>query len=209
MARPEVVSAVAKSIATLLHGGLPDPVDSPADVEGDEAVLLGATNLLASFMAEIQRFIVPLSQGELHKVRFARANHLASPFKELHSRLCQLTWQAKQVAQGDYGQRVDFMGDFSTAFNAMVEALARNEAALREKIAELEDAVSHMHRLEGLLPICAGCKRIRRTGADPHNQEAWEPVESYIQARSEATFSHGLCPACLRALYPEIYKTEG
>jgi len=51
--------------------------------------------------------------------------------------------------------------------------------------------------LKGLLPICAGCKRIR----DDEGQ--WQPVEMYIEERSEARFSHGLCRECIRRLYPE------
>ncbi|HPB94711.1 MAG TPA: hypothetical protein PKW66_02305, partial [Polyangiaceae bacterium] len=47
------------------------------------------------------------------------------------------------------------------------------------------------------LPICAGCKRIR----DDEGQ--WQPVEMYIEERSEARFSHGLCRECIRRLYPE------
>ena len=49
-----------------------------------------------------------------------------------------LTWQAEQVARGDYSQRVDFMGDFSRAFNAMVESLEIKERELRERIEELQ-----------------------------------------------------------------------
>ncbi len=48
-------------------------------------------------------------------------NFLASSFKELHLRLLHLTWQAQQVASGNYSQRVDFMDEFSSkAFNSMV-----------------------------------------------------------------------------------------
>ena len=53
-------------------------------------------------------------------------------------------------------------------------------------------------RLEGLLPICSSCKKIRNDAGD------WEPVESYIHDRSEASFTHGICPECIRKLYPEI-----
>ena len=56
----------------------------------------------------------------------------------LHSSLMHLTWQAGEVAKGDYSQRVDFMGDFSEAFNAMVISLATHENLLRKKIEELE-----------------------------------------------------------------------
>ena len=53
--------------------------------------------------------------------------------------------------------------------------------------------------LSGLLPICAGCKKIR------DDQGYWEQVEAYIQSHSEATFTHGLCPDCIRKLYPELH----
>jgi hypothetical protein len=62
---------------------------------------------------------------------------------------------------------------------------------------ELEKEV---RTLRGILPICSFCKRIR-------NQEgSWESLEGYITMRSEAEFSHGLCPECAKKNYPEIYK---
>jgi DNA-binding response OmpR family regulator len=48
----------------------------------------------------------------------------------------------------------------------------------------------HVKRLEGLLPICASCKKIRDA------QDAWHPIEGYIARHSEAKFTHGLCPTC-------------
>lgn len=53
--------------------------------------------------------------------------------------------------------------------------------------------------LQGLLPICLSCKKIRATGGNPADQQAWTPIESYISGRTTARFSHGLCPACLAA----------
>ena len=52
--------------------------------------------------------------------------------------------------------------------------------------------------LEGLLPICASCKKVR------HEQQ-WEQVEEYIAKHSLAKFSHSLCPDCARKLYPDMY----
>ena len=52
--------------------------------------------------------------------------------------------------------------------------------------------------LEGLLPICSYCKNIR----DQNDQ--WRPMEEYIMARSEATFTHGICPDCMRKHYGDI-----
>jgi len=69
---------------------------------------------------------------------------------------------------------------------------------LIKRIEELQKALRHIKTLEGLLPICAHCKSIRKEGGDPKDQEAWVPVEVYIQNRTDAEFSHGICPACMK-----------
>jgi hypothetical protein len=56
--------------------------------------------------------------------------------------------------------------------------------------------------LEGILPICASCKRIRT------EKGGYEQIEEYITEHSEASFSHGICPECAKKLYPEYYKEE-
>ncbi len=53
--------------------------------------------------------------------------------------------------------------------------------------------------LEGFLPICANCKKIR-------HQDQWEQIESYISKNSLACFSHSLCPDCQKKLYPELFQ---
>lgn len=58
--------------------------------------------------------------------------------------------------------------------------------------------VTELHRMRGLIPICANCKSIRR------DDEAWEQLEQYIQNHSHALFTHSLCPDCLAKLYPEM-----
>jgi len=62
---------------------------------------------------------------------------------------------------------------------------------------------ARMRFLEGLLPICSSCKKI-------HDEDGkWREMESYIQARSAARFSHGLCPHCAKKLYPEVFALKG
>lgn len=68
-------------------------------------------------------------------------------------------------------------------------------------IANLQDALEEVKLLSGLLSICASCKKITNERGD------WEPLESYLQTHSQAKFSHGVCPDCLRKLYPEQYRT--
>ncbi len=65
-------------------------------------------------------------------------------------------------------------------------------------IADLQKALQEVHALSGLLPICAGCKKIR----DDHGY--WKQVEIYIQERAPVQFSHGICPSCMKELYPEF-----
>jgi len=54
--------------------------------------------------------------------------------------------------------------------------------------------------LEGILPICGFCKKIR------DDKDHWVEIESYISAHSEAEFSHGVCPNCMEEQYPEVSK---
>lgn len=65
---------------------------------------------------------------------------------------------------------------------------------------ELETALSKIKVLGGLLPICANCKKIR------DDSGYWDEVELYISKHSEAIFSHGICPDCMKKLYPEYIK---
>jgi PAS domain S-box-containing protein len=71
--------------------------------------------------------------------------------------------------------------------------------ALKETIASLQRALDEVQMLKGLLPICASCKKIR------DERGTWQIMEKYIQGHSEAKFSHGICPECMRKLYPDYY----
>jgi len=64
---------------------------------------------------------------------------------------------------------------------------------------QLQEALDQVKTLSGLLPICANCKKIK------DDQGYWHQVEVYVQQHSDAEFSHGFCPECLRELYPEYY----
>jgi PAS domain S-box-containing protein len=72
------------------------------------------------------------------------------------------------------------------------------EAERDQLIQDLQQALASVKSLSGLLPICAGCKKIR------DDQGYWSQVESYIQKHSEATFTHGLCPDCIKKYYPDL-----
>lgn len=76
---------------------------------------------------------------------------------------------------------------------------AEAEAELETTIERLSSALQEVKQLSGLLPICANCKKIR------DSKGGWQPLETYISAKSEATFSHGICPECSQELYPEYH----
>jgi len=64
------------------------------------------------------------------------------------------------------------------------------------------NVINRMKYLEGMLPVCASCKKIR----DENNN--WHQIESYIRDRSDVEFSHGICPDCAERLYPNFYKKK-
>jgi len=78
-----------------------------------------------------------------------------------------------------------------------IRVLALQER-LGDRVAELQSALARVKRLQGLLPICSYCKRIR--GDDQY----WQQVDSYIMEHSDAQFTHGICPPCSQKLLAEI-----
>lgn len=76
------------------------------------------------------------------------------------------------------------------------------EAKQRELIEQLQKSLADVKTLSGLIPICGWCKNVRSdTGY-------WQSVEQYVKARTDATFSHGMCPACAEKWMKDIPKTE-
>jgi phosphoserine phosphatase RsbU/P len=70
---------------------------------------------------------------------------------------------------------------------------------LADRVSELQTALDQMKRLQGILPICGYCKKIR------NDSDYWQNVESYISSHSEAEFSHSICPPCFETkVKPEL-----
>lgn len=80
-------------------------------------------------------------------------------------------------------------------------ALIRYRAEARTA-AQLRDALHNVRTLQGLLPICSHCKKIR------NDDGYWQQVESYIGQRSDARFSHGICPDCAQEHYPGLLDED-
>ena len=75
-----------------------------------------------------------------------------------------------------------------------------HQVRLEKKNEELKNALNEIKVLRGFIPICASCKQIR------DDKGYWTQVEEYIAERSEAKFTHGICPDCMERLYPETKK---
>ena len=84
-----------------------------------------------------------------------------------------------------------------------LENLRQTHEELVQTHAELEQASRQIKRLQGLVPICARCKRIK------DDQGYWHEVEEYLSEFSQAEFSHGLCLDCAKLLYPGLTFNDG
>lgn len=82
--------------------------------------------------------------------------------------------------------------------------LSRKNQELERLNRKLALALSEVRTLRGILPICSNCKKIRLKDADPLKQESWILLEKYLTEHTEAQLTHGMCPQCIKKLYPEF-----
>lgn len=81
--------------------------------------------------------------------------------------------------------------------------IAELQKTAADRVVELELALSRVKQLQGLLPICSYCKKVR------DDQNYWQQVDSYITKHSEVEFSHGICPDCyVRLVEPQMKKLK-
>lgn len=76
--------------------------------------------------------------------------------------------------------------------------LCKSNEKLEVLVSDLQKAVGEVKQLSGLLPICSYCKKIK------DDEGYWNQIESYIDAHSEASFSHGICQECLKIHFPDL-----
>jgi len=82
------------------------------------------------------------------------------------------------------------------------QRMVEMQDALNSKVEELHQALAQIKTLRGIIPICANCKKIR------DDKGYWNQVEAYFHDHTEAEFSHGICPECLKLLYPDYAPDE-
>jgi hypothetical protein len=139
----------------------------------------------------------------------ASQNPFAScPLNSVLRYLCRRQGRAYKRREGSFDDRTRTVhisasiDDDARQEQEELKPTALADASLLElaekRASKLEQILKELKTLQGLLPICANCKKIR------NDRGYWQRLEQYLEEHSEAKFSHGLCPDCFRELYPEL-----
>jgi len=135
------LNSVAENLFAYLRDVIYNPAKAVLDIEAlpeDFHDFGKGLTYFSECVKEGNELAQALSRGDLAGKLPSRDNELAAPLKSLHSSLRHLTWQAQQIAKGDYMHRVEFLGEFSEAFNTMVEQLAERQQKLEDKIDQIQ-----------------------------------------------------------------------
>ncbi len=127
---------ISAHLHALLNNRQPPPLDLSAQ-KNDEIRQVGQfVNQLTEVLTHLTRATLHLSQGDID-TPIPSGLPACHNLKNLQATLRHLAWQTGQVAQGDFSQRVDFLGGFSTSFNTMVEQLEANQQRILAQNSEL------------------------------------------------------------------------
>lgn len=135
----ELIDKITATIHYLRTGKVPLPLSIPDDLPDNEIRQL--LTYLNRFLVEFALFgsaLAQIAQGELDTRPLMDRMGVTQSFKALQSNLKHLTWKTQQIAAGDLDQQVDFMGDFSIAFNSMTRQLKDSHEQLVNLNQELE-----------------------------------------------------------------------
>jgi diguanylate cyclase (GGDEF)-like protein len=136
-----------------------DPEVAHLDVESlpEDFQDLGAgIEFFAESINEVRTFSHSLSHGDLSVEPPDSGNELASDLKSLHAALKHLAWQANRVAEGDYSQKVDFMGEFAVSFNQMVTQLRERDHSISTEMEVVKQKTRDLERSNSLFKVITG-----------------------------------------------------
>jgi GAF domain-containing protein len=159
--------------------------ETPRDVAFCAHAILQSEPLIVRDALKDKRFAdSSLVTGEPH-IRFYAGFPLVTAQGLALGTLCAVDHKPRQLNSGQ---------------KQAMQTLARQVMALlecRRVSAALAEALDHVKSLQGLLPICAWCKRIR------NDQGYWKQVEAFVRENTDAEFTHGICPECLERQRPK------
>jgi methyl-accepting chemotaxis protein len=113
--------------------------------------------------------------------------------KEVEGKLKQHRRDLEKIVE----QRTSSLNETNKELQIEINDRKKIEEEREKVIADLKKALAEIKTLRGILPVCSNCKKIR------DDQGYWEEIEVYISERSDADFSHGVCPECVEELYGE------
>lgn len=185
-----------------LHISDIDPFQSPEDVQASISEVINKGN--AEFKVNHKT-----KNGEIRDVRVITRVLDLSGHKVFQTIWHDVTEQkrAEEELNRHREHLEELVSERTAELSRVNEQLQRDiaarksaEQAREELIHELKEALANIKTLKGLLPICAWCKKIR------DDKGYWTKVETYIREHSDALFTHGICPDCLKKVSPETYE---
>ncbi|CAB1079971.1 hypothetical protein D1AOALGA4SA_7668 [Olavius algarvensis Delta 1 endosymbiont] len=146
--KEEDIDKISEAFYLILKGKTPAPIDLPEDYPDNE--IKQAVGFINKFIVEYNsatESVTAISKGELDFEPPKGKMSILQTLKHLHANLRHLTWTTQQIARGDFNHEVDYLGDFSVAFNSMTQQLKdafeerkRTNETLRQRISELDEA---------------------------------------------------------------------
>ncbi len=126
-----------------------------------------------------------------------RIKQMETDYENTYNELSKLNNELVNMHRTIAGKN-EMLGKLNDSLQEEIAKRVEAERAKEETIIKLQDALTKVKTLSGLLPICAWCKKIR------DDKGYWNQLEKYIGEHSDAEFTHSICPECAAKLYPEV-----
>jgi methyl-accepting chemotaxis protein len=163
-------------------------------ISGPIVALQSQTQMVAADLGHLADVAKEITNGNLTQTFSAGAKPLRLVSLDEIGRLAR-AHDFMIVCLQDAGSSVAKMaadlGDRAIQLQHANQKLGASELRLQAQLADLQESVTRIKQLAGLLPICAWCKKVR------DDQNYWQEVECYVASHSEARFTHGICPVCM------------